>query len=48
MPGFDAASIQAGIEALTKMLQPGTPPPAATRQDGVQAEINDIMSGKRH
>jgi hypothetical protein len=24
-PGFDAASIQAGLEALTKILQPGTP-----------------------
>jgi hypothetical protein len=45
-PGFDAASIQAGLEALTKMLQPGTPPPAGPQQSGVQAEINDIMSGK--
>lgn len=47
VPGFDAASIQAGLEALTKMLQPGTPPPAGSQQGGVQAEINDIMSGKR-
>ena len=47
VPGFDAASIQAGLEALTKMLQPGTPPPAGPPQSGVQAEINDIMSGKR-
>jgi hypothetical protein len=46
-PGFDAASIQAALEALTKMLQPGTPPPAGTRQ-GVEGEISDIMSGKRH
>jgi hypothetical protein len=30
------------------MLQPGTPPPAGTRQGGVEGEINDIMSGKRH
>jgi hypothetical protein len=28
MPGFDASAIQASLEALTKMLQPGTPPPA--------------------
>jgi hypothetical protein len=49
VPGFDAASIQAGLEALTKMLQPGTAPPAATQQGGgIQSEINDIMSGKRH
>jgi hypothetical protein len=42
--GFDAASIQAGLEALTKMLQPGTPPPASS-----QSGINDqIMSGRRH
>ena len=48
IPGFDPASIQAGLEALTKMLQPGTPPPAEPRQSGVEAEISDIMSGKRH
>ncbi|MGH6834634.1 MAG: DUF937 domain-containing protein [Methylocella sp.] len=57
-PGFDAASIQASLEALTKMLQPGTPPPeslqsgtpppAGSQQSGIHAEINDIMSGKRH
>jgi hypothetical protein len=46
-PGFDAASIQAGLEALTKMLQPGTPPPTGPQQSGVSAEINEIMSGKR-
>lgn len=56
-PGFDAASIQAALEALTKMLQPGTPPPASpqsgtpppagSQQSGIQAEISDIMSGKR-
>jgi len=46
VPGFDAASIQAGLEALTKMLQPGTPPPTRP-QSGVSAEINEIMSGKR-
>ena len=49
IPGFDPASIQAGLEALTKMLQPGTtPPPAGPPQSGVEAEISDIMSGKRH
>jgi hypothetical protein len=48
VPGFDAASIQAALEALTKMLQPGTPPPAGPRQGGVEGEISDIMSGKRH
>jgi hypothetical protein len=46
VPGFDAASIQAGLEALTKMLQPGTPSPTGPQQSGVQAEISDIMSGK--
>jgi len=48
VPGFDAATIQAGLEALTKMLQPGTPPPASPEQSGIQAEINDILSGKHH
>jgi hypothetical protein len=46
-PGLDTASIQAGLEALTKMLQPGTPPPTGPQQSGVSAEINEIMSGKR-
>jgi hypothetical protein len=46
VPGIDAASIQAGLEALTKMLRPGTPPPTGP-QSGVSAEINEIMSGKR-
>jgi hypothetical protein len=47
VPGFDTATIQAGLEALTKMLQPGTPPPASSQQSGVQAEIDQIMGGKR-
>ena len=44
--GFDAASIQAGLEALTKMLQPGTPTPTGP-QSGINAEIDQIMGGKR-
>jgi hypothetical protein len=48
VPGLDAPTIQAGLEALTKMLQPGTAPSAGPQQGGVQAEISDIMSGKRH
>jgi hypothetical protein len=56
MPGFDTASIQASLEALTKMLQPGTPPPANTQPDSppstdkqtdISAEIDRIMGGKR-
>ncbi len=46
VPGFDAASIQAGLEALTKMLQPGTQPPTGP-QSGINAEIDQIMGGKR-
>ena len=42
VPGFDAGSIQAGLEALTKMLQPTGP------QSGINAEIDQIMGGKRH
>jgi hypothetical protein len=47
-PGFDTAAIQAGLEALTKMVQPGTPPPPPTGpQTAIGAEINEIMGGKR-
>jgi hypothetical protein len=46
VPGFDAASIQAGLEALTKMLQPGTQTPTGP-QSGINAEIDQIMGGKR-
>jgi hypothetical protein len=46
VPGFDAASIQAGLEALTKMLQPGTQTPTDP-QSGINAEIGQIMGGKR-
>ena len=49
MPGLDPAAIQASLDALTKMLQPGLPSsPAAPRQSGIEGEIDDIMSGKRH
>jgi hypothetical protein len=48
VPGFDASSIQASLEALTKMLQPGTASPASPGQGGVQAEVSDILSGRRH
>jgi hypothetical protein len=46
VPGFDAASIQAGLEALTKMLQPGTQTPTGPKS-GINAEIDQIMGGKR-
>lgn len=51
MPGLDPAAIQASLDALTKMLQPGLPSsPAAppSRQSGIEEEINNIMSGKHH
>lgn len=41
-PGLDSASILAGLEALTKMLQPGTPPPAAS---GLTAPPPPVPSG---
>ncbi|VTZ22354.1 conserved hypothetical protein [Methylocella tundrae] len=50
--GFDASAIQAGLEALTKMLQPGTPPPAPnqpsqSQQSGLENEIDSILDGKK-
>lgn len=51
MPGFDPATIQASLEALTKILQPGTTSPAAPPQaqpGGLHSEISDIMTGKHH
>ncbi len=45
-PGFDASAIQAGLDALTKMLQPGTPTPSG-QQAGLQSEISDILDGRR-
>ncbi|MGO9674671.1 MAG: DUF937 domain-containing protein [Methylocella sp.] len=45
--GLDAGAVQAGLDALIKMLQPGTPPPPAGQQAGLQNEINAILNGKR-
>ncbi|MEJ0092277.1 MAG: DUF937 domain-containing protein [Methylocella sp.] len=45
-PGLDASAIQAGLDALTKMLQPGTPTPGG-QQAGLQSEISDILDGRR-
>jgi hypothetical protein len=44
--GIDAGAVQAGLDALIKMLQPGTPPPTG-QQAGLQNEINAILTGKR-
>jgi len=44
--GIDASAVQGGLDALIKMLQPGTPPPAG-QQAGLQDEINAILTGKR-
>ncbi len=44
--GIDAGAVQGGLDALIKMLQPGTPPPAG-QQAGLQDEINAILTGKR-
>ncbi len=54
-PGFDAASIQASLEALTKMLQPGTLPPSPppdtpapeSQQTSIGSEIDRILANKR-
>lgn len=46
--GIDSGAVQAGLDALIKMLQPGTPPPAqAGGASGLQNEISDILGGKR-
>lgn len=45
-PSFDATSIQAGLEALIKMFQPGTPPSKAS-EAGLQSEIGQILDSKR-
>ncbi len=45
--GIDPSTVQAGLDALIKMLQPGTPTPPPGQQAGVQNEINAILTGKR-
>lgn len=45
-PGFDTKSIQAALEALNKMLQPGTPPAAPPAHAGLNKEISDILDRK--
>ncbi|SFK08991.1 DUF937 domain-containing protein [Methylocapsa palsarum] len=45
-PGIDMTSIQAALEALNKMLQPGTPPAAPTAHAGLNKEIGDILDHK--
>ena len=39
MPGFDASAILASLEALTKILQPGTPPSSAPRAETPPAPV---------
>ena len=45
--GIDPGTVQSGLDALIKMLQPGTPPPPTGQQAGLQNEINAILTGKR-
>ncbi|ACK50777.1 conserved hypothetical protein [Methylocella silvestris BL2] len=45
--GFDPATIQSALEALTKMLQPGTPAPPPSQASNLQDEINSIFTGKK-
>ncbi len=45
--GIDPARVQASLEALIKMLQPGTPPPPNAQHAGLQDEISAILAGKR-
>ena len=44
--GLDPSSIQASLEALNKILQPGTPTRTGAPQGGIESEISDIMTGK--
>jgi hypothetical protein len=48
-PGFDSSTVQAGLDALIKMLQPGTPPatPPSGQQSGLQSDIDSILDGKK-
>jgi hypothetical protein len=45
--GIDPHAVQSGLEALIKMLQPGTPPPPNAQHAGLQDEIAAILAGKR-
>ncbi|PNG26679.1 DUF937 domain-containing protein [Methylocella silvestris] len=45
--GFDPATIQAALEALTKMLQPGTPAAPTTQASNLQDEISSIFTNKK-
>lgn len=51
--GFDPNAIQAGLEALIKMMQPGTPPGGAptgappTPRAGIENEIDEIFEKRR-
>ena len=44
--GLDPSSIQASLEALNKILQPGTSTRTGTPQGGIESEISDMMTGK--
>ncbi|MCL2384620.1 MAG: DUF937 domain-containing protein [Alphaproteobacteria bacterium] len=44
--GLDPSSIQAGLEALNKILRSGIPPRTGAPQGGIESEISDIMTGK--
>ncbi|HTV32928.1 MAG TPA: DUF937 domain-containing protein [Methylocella sp.] len=46
LPGLDLSSIQASLEALNKILQPGAPSRTSPPQGGIEAEISNIMTGK--
>jgi hypothetical protein len=45
--GIDPGAVQASLEALIKMLQPGTPAPPNAQHAGLQDEIASILDGKR-
>lgn len=45
--GIDPGAVQSSLEALIKMLQPGTPAPPNAQHAGLQDEISSILAGKR-
>lgn len=45
--GFDPATIQAGMEALGKMFQPGTTPGGGAQQAGLQDLLSQIFGGAK-